>query len=64
MKVPPLAGTHEIAAMLGVSRQRVLQLAGTPGFPAPAARLKVGQVWVKADVERWAEERGRPSNTR
>ncbi|WP_460871842.1 helix-turn-helix transcriptional regulator [Nocardioides pakistanensis] len=59
--VPALVGTHEIAAMLGVSRQRVLQLAATDGFPAPVARLKAGNIWVKADIEEWAETRRRPS---
>lgn len=57
MKVPELVGTHEIAAMLGVSRQRVLQLAQTPGFPAPVARLKVGNVWVKHQVSAWETAR-------
>lgn len=59
VKIPALAGTHEIAVLLGVSRQRVLQLAQSPGFPAPVAKLKVGNVWVKGDIERWAQAHGR-----
>lgn len=53
-----LMGTHEIAELLGVSRQRVDELARTDdAFPEPAARLKAGRVWNRADVERWAAGR-------
>ena len=47
-------GTAEIAALLGVSRQRVLKLAGTPGFPAPLATLTMGNVWDATRIRAWA----------
>lgn len=55
----PLMGLTEIAELLGVSRQRAHQLAATYGFPAPLARLAVGPIWAREDVERWARETGR-----
>lgn len=53
-----LMAAAEIAAMLGVSRQRVQQLVATPGFPPPAATLSMGKVWHAEDVRAWAERRG------
>ena len=50
----------EIAALLGISRQRVDQIAkADPTFPAPVAILSGIRVWETADVERWARETGR-----
>ena len=47
--------------MLGVSRQRVLQLAATNGFPKPAAQIERTLIWIKADVDDWMREQGRGS---
>lgn len=52
-------GSAEIAAMFGISRQRVYQLTSRPDFPEPMVRLKAGAVWVTADVLAWAQARGR-----
>jgi len=52
-----LMGTSEVAALLGVSRQRVLMIAQQPGFPKPLAVLKMGNVWRGADVRAWALSR-------
>jgi len=52
-------GISEIATLLGVSRQRVGQLAQHEDFPHPVARLAAGPIWDAADVERWARETGR-----
>ena len=49
----PLVGAHEIRSMLGVSRQRVHQLAMRPDFPKPIAELAQGKVWVLADIQAW-----------
>lgn len=49
-----LLGAAEIAALLGVSRQRVTQLTNTPGFPTPALRLKMGTLWHGQDIRDWA----------
>jgi predicted DNA-binding transcriptional regulator AlpA len=54
-----LVGPHEIATMLGVSRQRVYQLVTRPDFPRPEARLKQGTVWRTEEVQQWAERTGR-----
>lgn len=54
MDIPELAGATEIADALGVTRQRVQQLASEPGFPAPVAVLKMGKVWALDDVRAWA----------
>ena len=48
-----LVGAHEIRAMLGVSRQRVYQLAGKPDFPKPVAKLAQGKIWDLDDIEAW-----------
>lgn len=52
-------GSAEIAAMFGISRQRVYQLTSRADFPEPMVRLKAGAVWVTAEVVAWAEARGR-----
>jgi prophage regulatory protein len=57
--LPPLVAAHEIAQMLGVSRQRVSQLAISEGFPEPAAILTVGRIWLREDIEDWAKATGR-----
>ena len=51
-----LLGAAEIAALLGVSRQRVTQLTHTPGFPEPALRLKMGTLWHAQDIRDWTAE--------
>ena len=57
-----LMGVAEIARLLGVSRQRVTQLAKSPGFPEPTVVLAAGPVWESADVESWARDVGRLSD--
>ena len=52
-------GIREIAAMLGVSPQRVDQLSNTAGFPAPEAQLASGRIWTRAAIEKWAKATGR-----
>ncbi len=47
--------------MLSVSRQRVRQLQNSPGFPAPALRLKMGANWWADEIRKWAAERGKPA---
>ncbi|SDU77045.1 helix-turn-helix transcriptional regulator [Jiangella alkaliphila] len=60
-----LVSGPEAAEILGVSRQRVHQLAHEhPDFPAPAYQLGVGSLWFRAGVEafgqRWERRAGRP----
>lgn len=58
-----LVSTPEIAVMLGVTRQRIDQLARTEGFPVPAAELAIGRVWLRQDIEAWMSATGRPDCT-
>jgi prophage regulatory protein len=61
MPPPDVVGAAEIAALLGVSRQRVDAIARTdPSFPKPKT-LQTGRIWRRADVERWARKAGRIS---
>lgn len=48
-----LMGAREIAARLGVSRQRVQQLVTRPDWPAPYDEVAMGKVWRIDDVEAW-----------
>jgi transcriptional regulator with XRE-family HTH domain len=63
--LPALVGVAEIAARLGVSRQRVSELARSRGFPPALARLSAGPVWLEAAVDRfardWTRRPGRPA---
>jgi predicted DNA-binding transcriptional regulator AlpA len=55
-----LVGVTEIAAMLGVSRQRVDQLLKTHAdFPTPVAELVGGRIWLRSEIEAWARRTGR-----
>jgi hypothetical protein len=55
-KAQALMGSAEIAELLEVSRQRVQQLIGKPGFPAPVADLAMGKVWATTAVRAWGVE--------
>lgn len=46
-------GVAEIRRRIGMSRQRVQQLAEEPGFPEPYDHLLMGRVWRTEDVEAW-----------
>lgn len=54
-----LVGAGELGILLDVGRTRVKQIAITPSFPEPAARLIGGSVWELADVQQWATNTGR-----
>jgi predicted DNA-binding transcriptional regulator AlpA len=46
--------------MLGISRQRVHQLAKEdPAFPEPEVVLDAGRVWSREAIEKWAQGTGR-----
>lgn len=56
--LPPLAGVAEAAETLGVSKQRIYQLASdNPRFPDPVLDLRMGPVWLKASIEAFARAR-------
>lgn len=52
-KPPRLLGVKECAAILGVSRQRVSQLALTETFPKPVAHLASGPIWETKIIEQY-----------
>ncbi|HUP86062.1 MAG TPA: LuxR C-terminal-related transcriptional regulator [Acidimicrobiales bacterium] len=54
-----LVGAAEVAALLGVSRQRVSQLSAAQDFPVPQAELASGRIWARDEVEEWIRARGR-----
>ncbi len=54
---PALVGATDVARMIGVSRQRVYQLAETATFPPAVAQLARGAMWRRVDIERWIELR-------
>lgn len=61
-----LGGLTEVAAVLGVSRQRALQLRAREDFPLPAGEIAQGAIWDLDVVEGWASSglrsgSGRPS---
>jgi predicted DNA-binding transcriptional regulator AlpA len=49
----------EIGRRLGVSRERVRQLAQRSDFPAPIGRLGQANVWGWAAVDEWLRKDGR-----
>lgn len=62
---PELLASTDVAEVLGVSRQRVHQLAAEhPQFPAPYARLGSGPIWTRPVIDRfasWSRRPGRPA---
>lgn len=57
--LPELVSAPEAAEILGVSPQRVHELAGGPGFPEPMYDLRTGRLWLKNAVDAYAERRRR-----
>ncbi|WP_232344003.1 helix-turn-helix transcriptional regulator [Actinoplanes awajinensis] len=51
---PRLVGVFEIRLILGLSRQRIHQLADRPDFPKPFQELAMGRVWLEEDIENWS----------
>lgn len=67
--VPELVSSVEAGEILGVSRQRIAQLAGSHArFPKPLYELRTGPLWTRTAIDWFAtnvERRpGRPSSTR
>jgi predicted DNA-binding transcriptional regulator AlpA len=58
-----LVGVAEVAEILKVSRQRVNQLVQIdPEFPAPQATIAAGRIWLRSQIEEWAEAHPRRTN--
>lgn len=62
---PALVGVSEAARMLGISKQRLAQLAARPDFPEPMVELASGPVWLTSSIRgferRWPRKPGRPA---
>lgn len=54
-----LIASAELMQLLGVNRARAYQLSQRADFPAPYDPALSVRVWALADVQRWADERGR-----
>jgi predicted DNA-binding transcriptional regulator AlpA len=54
---PALVGATDVARILGVSRQRVYQLAASATFPETIAHLARGAMWRRRDIEEWQAAR-------
>jgi hypothetical protein len=52
-----LAGIGELAEVLGVTKQRVHQLARSDGFPKPVANLRATPVYLRSEVVAFRETR-------
>jgi serine/threonine protein kinase len=64
-----LGGISEVAAELGVSRQRIGQLRSQPEFPDPVGEISAGPIWDLDAIERWNSSglrrtSGRPSSSK
>jgi len=66
-ELPAMVGVAEIAASLGVTRQRASSIARKPNFPTPFSRLAAGPIWSGATVARytrmWKRLPGRPAGS-
>jgi hypothetical protein len=63
--LPKLASAPEVAEILGVSPQRVHEMArGAREFPAPVYELRTGKLWIRDAIvafqKRWDRKPGRP----
>lgn len=65
--VPELVGVAELAEILGVSKQRVSELARLEHFPRPLVELKAGPVWARESIGNflgeWRRQPGRPAKS-
>ena len=63
--LPELVGTATAAEILGVTRQRVIQLCRQdPRFPAPVSEVRAYRVWTRASIEAFDEVRNRKQGRR
>jgi hypothetical protein len=54
---PDIVGLTEVGELLGVTRQRALQLSKTRDFPRPVARLAAGVVYLRRDIDNFGARR-------
>jgi hypothetical protein len=54
--LPRLAGVAEAAQVMEWDKRRVVTYATRGNFPEPVQSLASGRVWLREDIERFAEE--------
>lgn len=54
--LPVLAGVAEAAEVMGWDKRRVITYIDRGRFPEPVQSLASGRVWLRTDVERYAED--------
>ena len=54
--VPRLVGVAEAAEIMGWDKRRVVTYLDRGSFPEPLTSLASGRIWLRKDVERFAEE--------
>ncbi|MEX0984265.1 MAG: hypothetical protein WD096_04370 [Actinomycetota bacterium] len=54
--VPDLVGVAEAAEIMGWDKRRVITYIDRGHFPDPIAALAGGRIWLREDVETYAEE--------
>ena len=54
--LPPLAGIAEAAEIMGWDKRRVVTYIDRGHFPEPIAWLAGGRVWLREDVEAYADD--------
>lgn len=63
--LPELVSAPEAAEILGVSPQRIHQIAtDNGGFPEPVYELRAGKLWLRAAVEAFASRERKPGRPR
>lgn len=61
-RFPRIMGVAEAAALLGVSKQRVVELRRDGRLPREIAQLASGPVWIAEGLERFKSEWRRPAD--
>jgi hypothetical protein len=54
--VPAIAGVAEAAEIMGWDKRRVITYIDRGHFPEPLAWLASGRIWLREDVEAYADE--------
>jgi len=54
-----LAGVHEVAELLGITKSALADRRRHASFPSPLAELRCGPIWDLAEMEAYREARRR-----
>jgi hypothetical protein len=53
--LPPLAGVAEAAEIMGWDKRRVITYIDRGSFPEPLTTLASGRIWLREDIEEYAD---------